>query len=119
MKSLPAPAARAEAARRRCPDIDPGAQKLLDRGARQRVHPARNSVVLKHPRFGGEMLWICRECGTESSAEEVWLVAAIGWTGLDGDTGVCAPCSTKNVRRSEISVVHRVNERLDRSDRAL
>jgi hypothetical protein len=43
------------------------------------------------------MLWICRECGAEVAASDQILVVTIGWTALDGDTGVCSPC----VRRSK------------------
>lgn len=39
------------------------------------------------------MEWTCRDCGNEVVANDVVLVATIGWTGLDGDTGRCPVCS--------------------------
>jgi hypothetical protein len=39
------------------------------------------------------MLWICRDCGNEVAANDAVLATTIGWTGLDGDTGVCPVCS--------------------------
>ncbi len=39
------------------------------------------------------MLWICRECANEVEANDLVLATTIGWTALDGDTGVCPVCS--------------------------
>jgi hypothetical protein len=39
------------------------------------------------------LLWTCRDCGIEVLAADPVLVTTIGWTGLDGNTGRCAPCS--------------------------
>jgi hypothetical protein len=41
------------------------------------------------------VLWVCRECGLEVEARDPVLVITIGWTGLDGDTGVCSPCKRR------------------------
>jgi hypothetical protein len=41
------------------------------------------------------MIWVCRDCGNEASASDVVLVMSLGWRGLDGDTGVCAPCAAQ------------------------
>lgn len=38
------------------------------------------------------MLWICRECGVEAPCEDDVGATWLGWTGLDGDTGVCPTC---------------------------
>src|SRR5438132_1402675 len=45
------------------------------------------------------MLWICRDCGNEVAAIDSVLVATVGWTALDGDTGRCPICSEP--RRSQ------------------
>jgi hypothetical protein len=39
------------------------------------------------------VLWICRDCGTEASAKDAALAIGIGWTALDGHTGLCPICS--------------------------
>jgi hypothetical protein len=69
------------------------------------------------------VLWICRECGTEVSAASLLLVASLGWIGLDGDTGVCAPCAGKakadDRADGDSSIRRRTDESLDRSERAL
>jgi hypothetical protein len=39
------------------------------------------------------MEWICRDCGHVVSATDEVLAITIGWTALDGDTGVCPICS--------------------------
>lgn len=41
------------------------------------------------------MVWICRECGVETPARDIVSIAAQGWTGLDGDTGICGPCGER------------------------
>jgi hypothetical protein len=46
------------------------------------------------------MLWICRECGLEISADDDLVAAWIGWAGLDGDTGICPPCGGSAARTS-------------------
>ncbi len=67
------------------------------------------------------MLWVCRECGSEVSAASDVLVATIGWTGLDGDSGVCSPCTKKQVEtpRADNVVLLRSKEQYDRTQRAL
>jgi hypothetical protein len=67
------------------------------------------------------MLWVCRECGTEVSAASDVLVSSIGWTGLDGDTGLCSLCGRKQreAPRTDNVVVLRSKEKYERTQRAL
>ncbi len=67
------------------------------------------------------MLWVCRDCGSEVSAASDVLVATIGWTGLDGDSGVCSPCSRRqrDDPRTDNVVVLRSKESYQRTQRAL
>lgn len=62
------------------------------------------------------MLWICRECGHEVEAKDPVLVTTIGWTALDGDTGICAPCG---VAPPPVHIAERVADLIERSDRAI
>lgn len=39
------------------------------------------------------MVWICRDCGTESATSDPVVVTSLGWSGLDGDTGICPQCA--------------------------
>lgn len=66
------------------------------------------------------MLWMCRDCGLEVVAADPVLVTTIGWTGLDGDTGVCSICSGRGRRRSGVHPrTHETALRHERSDRAV
>jgi hypothetical protein len=46
------------------------------------------------------VVWFCRECGAEVSSPEELLVVSIGWTALDGDSGICSPCGRKGGRKT-------------------
>lgn len=67
------------------------------------------------------MLWVCRECGTEVSAASDVLVSSIGWTGLDGDTGLCSVCERKQREsaRTDNVVLLRSKDKYQRTQRAL
>jgi hypothetical protein len=62
-------------------------------------------------------LW--RECGDEIAGDNVFDVAWSGWTALDGDTGVCPPCSGLTAKQGDGRLVDDTAHRLWRSHRAI
>ena len=71
-----------------------------------------------HDAIGGAVVWVCRDCGLEVEARDSVLVSTIGWTALDGDTGVCAPCS-RRAAATTTSAVRRTLHCLEASERAV
>jgi hypothetical protein len=66
------------------------------------------------------MLWICRECGVEAPCEDDVAATWLGWTALDGDTGVCPTCgSSPVVNGGGIRTRQAAQQRQQRSERAL
>lgn len=65
------------------------------------------------------MLWICRECGVEISADDDLVATWIGWIALDGDTGICPPCGGLAASESASARLRQAAHRRERSDRAI
>lgn len=67
------------------------------------------------------MVWVCRECGLEVEARDAVLVTTMGWTAVDGDRGVCPPCSRREAETATTATpaVHQTRQRLEASERAI
>ena len=65
------------------------------------------------------MEWTCRECGMQVVASHEILVLTIGWTGLDGDTGVCTICDRRARTRLKHPQAQEMRDRCEASQRAI
>jgi hypothetical protein len=65
------------------------------------------------------MLWICRDCGNGVFAANALLVTTMGWTALDGDTGMCPICSRPQEAADAGFFARSAAIRLERANRAI